>query len=407
LKILVISQYFWPENFRINDLATELFLRGHEVTVLTGLPNYPCGTVFKNYKNKPSDFSKLEGVEIVRVPMVPRGKTKLNLLINYITFALSGSSIGLWKLRGRDFDVIFTNQLSPVTVGIPALILGKFKKAPIVFWVLDLWPDSLKATGTVRSAFLLGLVGCLVKFIYKRCDLILAQAQSFIPYIRKFTGDRHRIEYFPSWSENIFDRKDVAIAPEIESNKDMFTIIFAGNIGESQDFPSILNAVELLQGNSKIRWFIIGEGRKAHWLRSEIENRGLGHRIRMLGNYPLERMSSFYCHADALLVSLKDEPIFSMTIPGKLQSYLASGLPILAMINGEGARIINESGCGLTCPAGDYHGLAEAVLAMSKMSESEKSQLGQSALIVNNRMFGRARLIEQLERWFSRWSNDY
>lgn len=399
MRLLVITQYFWPENFRVNDLVAELVSRGHEVTVLTGLPNYPEGKVFQQYRDDPGSYSRYEGACVVRVPLTSRGQGGLRLIINYLSFAVSASVIGLWKLRGRRFDAIFTFQLSPVTVGLPAALMRRIKRAPLAFWVLDLWPETLQAIGAVHSPLLLRAVGRLVAFIYRRCDLILAQSKSFIPQIKKYAGEKQRVEYFPSWAESIFDRQDVAPASEIPLQPGSFNVMFAGNIGEAQDFPGILAAAESLQSHKHIRWLIVGDGRMAHWVTDEIKRRKLHDCVLMLGRYSVERMPSFFKHANALLVSLKDEPIFSMTIPGKLQSYLAVGIPVVAMLNGEGAELVSRSRSGLTCAAGDPGGLADAVLSLSKMSEVERAAMGKNGLDIGAREFSRARLMDDLDVW--------
>ncbi|MEQ1528923.1 MAG: glycosyltransferase family 4 protein [Methylococcales bacterium] len=398
MKILIVSQYFWPENFRINDLASEMVRRGHKVTVLTGLPNYPEGKVLKQFSNDPTHFANYKGVGIIRVPLIPRGQGGLRLILNYFTFAISASILGLWKLRGRKFDVIFAFEPSPITVGIPAVVMRAVKRAPLAFWVLDLWPETLQAIGVVHSRVLLLAVSKLVTFIYKRCDLILAQSKSFIPKIQKYAGASHRVVYFPSWAESIFDMQRVTPAGEVPFRHGSFNVMFAGNIGDAQDFPAILKAVESLKSHERIRWLIVGDGRKAHWVVDEIKRRNLQHCFLMLGRYPVERMPSFFKHADALLVSLKDEPIFSMTIPGKLQSYLAAGIPVVAMLNGEGAEVVKSSNSGLTCAAGDHVGLAEAVLQLSKVACNEREKMGRNGLEVSAREFDRNKLIDQLEK---------
>lgn len=399
MQLLVVSQYFWPENFRINDLVAELVRRGHQVTVLTGIPNYPDGVVFPQFRENPEHYSYYEGAEIVRVPMKPRGRGGMHLMLNYLSFAVSASIVGIWKLRGQKFDAIFTCQLSPVTVGLPAVALRAIKRAPMAFWILDLWPETLQAIGAVRSPMVLRAVGKLIEFIYKRCDVILAQSRSFIPKIRKYAGQSNRIEYFPSWAEQIFGVRKAVPAKEVPLKAGSFNVMFAGNIGEAQDFPAILAAAEHLKSHADIRWLIVGDGRAASWVTDEIKRRNLQECVLMLGRYPIERMPSFFKHADALLVSLQDEPIFSMTIPGKLQSYLAASIPIVAMLNGEGSEVVRKSNAGLTCSAGDHEGLAAAVLKLSEMSEDDLRLMGKNGLDVTARDFDRSTLIDKLESW--------
>ena len=399
MRLLVVTQYFWPENFRINDLVTEFILRGHTVTVLSGLPNYPEGSVFPEFKCNPGAFREFQGAEVVRVPLVPRGRGRLRLVMNYLSFAISASVLGCWKLRGRSFDAIFVYEPSPILVGIPAAILRRLKRAPVAFWVLDLWPQTLQALGVVRSPALLKATGALVSFVYHRCDMILAQSRSFIPQIARYCRRPVRIAYFPSWSEPVFMQAPESAAVEVPVQRGSFDVMFAGNIGEAQDFPAVLAAAELLKEHTRIRWLVVGDGRMAAWVREEIKRRGLEDRVLMLGRHPVDRMPAFYEHADALLVCLRDEPIFAMTIPGKLNTYLAAGLPVVAMLNGEGAEVVERSRAGLTCRAGDAQGLAAVVLQLASMSNEQRAELGRNARAASEGEFDRNRLLTQLENW--------
>lgn len=397
MRILVVTQYFWPENFRINDLVQALRARGHELTVLTGEPNYPAGVWFEPYLADKARFSNYHGTPVVRVPMVARGNGRLRLVLNYLSFALSASVLGLWRLKGQRFDVILAYEPSPITVGIPAAVLRFSKKAPMAFWVLDLWPETLQAIGILKPGPLFNLVGLLVKCIYARCDVILAQSTSFIAKIRQYARPQTPVEYFPNWAESVFDGAPAPAAPEVRPMQSSFTILFAGNIGEAQDFPAILDAVQQLAAHQDIRWIVLGDGRMRAWVADEIARRGLQGRIELLGSFPVERMPSFYAHADALLVSLKDEPIFGMTIPGKLQSYLACGVPVLGMLNGEGAHIIREHRVGVAAPAGDAAALAAAVLELKGLSVAQRAEMGRRGRTLYEQQFARDRLVEKAE----------
>lgn len=401
MRLLVVSQYFWPENFRINDLVAEMVRRGHEVTVLTGIPNYPEGWVNSDFRADPQRFSEWSGARIVRVPILVRGQGALRLLLNYLSFVLCASIFGVWKLRGQSYDAIFAYQLSPVTSVLPAVVLRAIKRAPMAMWVLDLWPETLSAVGVVRSKRILTIVERLVSFIYRRCDLILAQSNSFVSAIKLRAGTDRRVEYFPSWAESIFHSGEIEPAPEVPVTSGSFNVMFAGNIGDAQDFPSILKAAEILREQSEIRWLIVGDGRAAAWVATEIERRDLTGKVIMLGRFPLERMPAFFQHADTLLVALKDEPIFALTIPGKVQSYLATGIPVVAMLNGEGAKVISESGAGLVCAAGDADGLARSVLALSRMSPEHRKEMGFRAKRTYLHEFEREALMDRLEFWLS------
>jgi len=405
MRILVVTQYFWPENFRINDLCAELAQRGHEVTVLTGKPNYPDGDVFKEFKQDPSGFEQYNDCQVVRVPMIARGRTSLQLILNYLSFALSASLLGLFKLRKKQFDIIFVCQLSPVTSALPAILYKKIHNIPVTMWVLDLWPESLEAVGAIKSPRLLNLVGKLVSFVYNHCDLILGQSKSFIGGIGVYckNKNKNKIKYFPSWPETIFsnNQNDVKNG-EILKFSNSFNILFAGNIGEAQDFPTILKAVEILKFKDiKVKLFVVGDGRHFSWLKEQVEERKLNEYIYLLGRYPLEMMPRFYASADALLVTLRESKIFSMTIPGKVQSYMAAEKAILAMLDGEGARVIKEADCGYVSRSGDYKQLADSIIRMAKLDKSSLDKLGSNAKKYVLEEFDRNKLITQLEYWFT------
>ncbi|MDO8263081.1 MAG: glycosyltransferase family 4 protein [Gallionella sp.] len=401
MRVLLVSQYFWPENFRINDLARELVERGHHVTVLTGKPNYPSGKVFAEFKSAPNAFGDYFGASVCRVPMLARGTGGLRLMLNYLSFVVGASVFAPVRLLGKRFDVVFVFEPSPITVGLPAILLGKLKHAPVILWVQDLWPDTLVAVNAVTSHRLLAAVGSMVRFIYKRCVLVLGQSHGFLDRIAAYCDDTAKIRYFPNWAEDAPATADVTPAPEIPLKGDTFDILFAGNIGEAQDFPAILDAIELLKSRAEIRWIIVGDGRRSDWLRIEIARRGLDQCVLMLGWFPLDRMPSFYARADALLVSLRADPVFALTVPSKVQSYLMGGVPVLGMLDGEGAEVIRKAKAGLTCAAGDSAGLAKAVLELSAMPRAQRMCLGENGRRYAESEFGRSVLTDRLEGWLA------
>jgi colanic acid biosynthesis glycosyl transferase WcaI len=403
VRILIFSQYFWPESFRVNDVVAALTERGHKVTVLTSTPNYPDGQVFADYAANPSAFIHYYGADIFRIPQIARGKSKLRLIANYLSFVVSGFLFAPWHLRERSFDAIFMFETSPITSALPALFLRRLKRAPLLMWVLDLWPDTLSAVGVVKSPKILKLLGQLVSFIYRKCDLILMQSKGFKENIRQYAGGDERVRYFPQWAEAGLIEQMLCVepAPEMWEQRRAFNILFAGNIGEAQDFPAILAAAEILRDETNLRWFIVGDGRASDSVRAEISRRGLNDQVVMLGRFPLERMPSFFRCADALLVSLRDEPIFALTIPGKVQSYLATGVPMVAMLNGEGRRVIEDAGSGLTCAAGDSAELAATVRTLMSLTESERAQMGNKGRAYCAAEFDRDWLIGRLEGWMA------
>ncbi|KXJ51766.1 MAG: glycosyltransferase WbuB [Thalassospira sp. Nap_22] len=402
MRILIVSQYFWPENFRINDLCEELVRRGHDVTVLTGLPNYPSGTVFDEYKQSPKIFRDYKGVKVIRVPVISRGYgSSLRLVLNYLSYVVLAGFYGIVKFRKKQFDVTFVYEPSPVTVCLPAIAIRKFKKIPVVFWVLDLWPETLQSVGAVKSEKLLNAVGKLVSYIYDRCDLVLGQSEAFYDGIARYCRDKSKIKYFPSWSEEIFSRQQANTDNPLSTEEATFKVLFAGNVGEAQDFPSLLKAAEHLQSiNSNAVFYIVGDGRVSAWLEREVFKRGLEKRVRLLGRQALDAMPDFYAEADVLLVTLKKSPVFEKTIPGKIQTYLTAGKPILTMMTGEGSEVIVRAECGLIADSGDYHKLCQNIESLSAMSREELLELGENARKYADIHFNREKLINQLEEWF-------
>jgi colanic acid biosynthesis glycosyl transferase WcaI len=397
VRILVVSQYFWPEDFRINELVSELIVRGHDLTILTGRPNYPAGTLFPAFRDHPERFARYRGARVIRVPMLSRGRGGIRLALNYASFAVSATLVGILRLWRSRFDAVFVFEPSPVTVGLPAIALRALKGWPVAFWILDQWPETLAAVGAVRSPTLLRWAGRLVSFIYRRCDVLLAPSRSLMGQARRYTRPGQRVEYFPNWAETGYGDAEAAPAPEVPSWSGRFSIMFAGNIGESQNFGAILDAAESLREDAGIRWLIVGDGRAAAWVQNEIERRQLQERVLMLGRRPQERMPSFFRHADALLVSLKADPVFAMTVPGKIQSYLAFGRPVLGMLDGEAAQVISEAGAGFTCAAGDAAGLARIASELSRSTAQARAAMGASGAAYARREFDRDVLLTRLE----------
>ncbi|MEW5715686.1 glycosyltransferase family 4 protein [Pseudomonas sp. SB113] len=402
LSILVVTQYFWPENMRINDLVRDLSERGHSVTVLTGLPNYPEGAVDARYSVDPESFMAYSGAKIVRVPLVPRGKRSISLIMNYLSFFTAASTIGAWKLRAEKYDAVFVYAVSPVMVAIPALLIGRMKKAPVFIWVLDLWPETLRAVGVLRHPSLLAVVGKMVSWIYNRADYLLLQSHGFLDNVKRYcTKDiaPERLVYFPSWAEDDFSGVTSPTSSLLARDDQLFTVLFAGNLGEAQDFPAVIEAARALKGKVAVRWVIVGDGRMSDWLATKVKSHQLDN-VLLLGRHPLEDMPALFASADALLVSLKTNDVFEKTIPGKVQAYLASGKPILGMINGEAARVINESGSGLSCPSGDAAALTRITLELATMSAKQLERMGAAGREYYLEHYSKPTLLARLEQLF-------
>ena len=401
MRILIITQYFWPENFRINEVAEELVKLGHKVYILTGYPNYPKGEVYPEFKKDYKKFSQYKGIKIIRVPILSRKKNNINLALNYISFLFNSIFIGYFKLKGKEFDIIFTCQLSPVTIGITSAFFSKIRNIPQIFWVQDLWPDTLVALNILKKNWQINLFKILVNWIYSRCDLILAQSKNILKEIKTYSSVEDNLYYFPTWGESDLFLEIAPPAPEIKA-KDIFTIVFAGNIGEAQDFPNLIKAVHnmILNSVKNFRIIFIGDGSKKEWVISEVRKLNIEQYFEFYKSYPLERMPSFFRHADVLLVSLLNKKVFNMTIPGKIPFYLASGIPIIGIICGAGAEVIKKSKGGFVCDSGDYLGLSKLIQKIISLDKKDLQKIGLKGKEYADKEFSKQTLINKLNKIF-------
>ena len=401
MRILIITQYYWPENFRINEVSEELVKLGHKVYILTGYPNYPKGEVYPEFKKDYKKFSQYKGIKIIRVPILSRKKNNINLALNYISFLFNSIFIGYFKLKGKEFDIVFTCQLSPVTIGITSAFFAKIRNIPQIFWVQDLWPDTLVALNILSKNWQINFFKILVNWIYSRCDLILAQSKNILKEIKNYSSVRDNIYYFPTWGESDLFLKIASPAPEIKP-KDIFTIIFAGNIGEAQDFPNLIKAVHnmILNSVKNFRIIFIGDGSKKEWVISEVRKLNIEQYFEFYKSYPLERMPSFFRHADVLLVSLLNKKVFNMTIPGKIPFYLASGIPIIGIICGAGAEVIKKSKGGFVCDSGDYLSLSKLMQKIIRLDKKDLQKIGLKGKEYADKEFSKQTLIKKLNKIF-------
>ena len=394
MKLLIVSQYYWPENFRINDVAKTLLEKGVDVEVLTGKPNYPQGDKFPGYRSWGCQCELHQDITINRIPMLARGQHAVRLAGNYLSFVVSGLMFAPWMLRNKKIDVIFVYAPSPILQAIPAIFLGWLKGCPVVLWVQDLWPESLSATGFVKNRFALKLVELVVRYIYRHVDLLLVQSKAFEAQVRLLAGDTP-ITYYPNSVDEIFATPAQHAAPEVVGLGQCFTVMFAGNIGSAQAVEVIVEAVTLLQAFPEIHFVVLGEGSRWEWMKQEVQKRELRN-LHLPGRFPVETMPSFMQKASALLVTLADQEIFKATIPSKVQAYLAAGRPILACLNGEGAQLVTQAGAGLAVPAEDAQALAEAVLRLYHMSKQELDAMGERGRLYYARHFSHDKLVDEL-----------
>ncbi|PJE43437.1 MAG: glycosyltransferase WbuB [Pseudomonas sp.] len=403
MRILVLSQYFWPESFIINDIVRTLDEQGHEVVVATGKPNYPDGKVFDGYRALGTQRERyLDRIDVVRVPLWPRGGGGArNLILNYLSFVIAGFFCLPSLLRKREFDAILVFAPSPILQAIPAIPLKWIKRAKLALWVQDLWPDSLTATGFVKNPHVLRMVGWLVKGIYRCCDKLLVQSHAFFMPVARY-APKEKIYYFPNSirGECIAEESTAVPRELIELLNNHFCVVFAGNLGTAQGLDTIVQAAIELRGDPDLRLVLVGSGSRLAWLESQKRSLGLDNLV-LPGRFPIQAMPYIFERSSALLVTLSDRDIFSQTVPSKIQAYLAAGKPILASLNGEGARVVIEAGAGLTSPAEQVHALVKNIRELQSMNPLQRKQMGRAGRDYFDRNFEMRsqvkRLVEMLQ----------
>jgi glycosyltransferase involved in cell wall biosynthesis len=381
MRVLIWTQYFWPENFHINAVARYLHQNEHdlEVTILTGKPNYPKGRIFSGYETGGVYREEFHGCQIVRIPIRARGTGSASaLMLNYLSFILSGYLYAPFALLGKKYDIIFVYAPSPLLQALPAISLAWLKRVPLVLWVQDLWPDALQATGFIKNRWLLGMVGLAVNFVYRFSDLILIPSEGFREPVERRGAASEKIRYHPNSADDIHAQvethQDMELANAIRKD---FSVVFAGNIGKAQSCETIVAAAKLLQDVPRIKFYLAGKGSMAESVSRDITAGGLGN-VTMAGEIAPKDIPAIYAASSALLLTLRDEPALSATIPSKLQGYLAAGKPIIASSSGESANEVIRANAGLTCSPENAEELAKAVLQLYRMSPDARTNLGEN-----------------------------
>lgn len=395
MKILVVCQYYYPEPFRITDICESLVKRGHDVTVLTGLPNYPEGIVLQEYRHGNKREEILNGVKIIRCFEIGRGKSKVKLFLNYFSYAVSATLKAL--IMKENFDVVLVNQLSPVMMGIPAMVYKKKHNKKILFYCLDLWPDSLAAGGVNEGSIIYKIFYKISKWIYKSADMILVTSSMFEDYFRNILQmNTVNIKHLPQYAEDLFIPKEDTSVTEIAASTEnkTYNFVFAGNIGDMQSVETIIKTANELKTIENISFHIVGDGSKLEDCKKLTDDLDLEN-IKFYGRRPVQDMPQFYGIADAMLITLKDNKALSYTLPGKVQSYMATGKPIIGAINGETRRVISEAACGFSCEAENYKALADLIKTFCDSNEKEQMATNAQKFYFNN--YNKVSFINSLE----------
>lgn len=397
LNIIIISQNFFPENFKSNDIAFDLKNRGHNVTVLTGIPHYPFGKYFKGYSILNKRIEVINGVKVYRCFQIPRGKrfSKYLLPFTYLSFMFFSSFWAVYLSFRNKYDLVFVHQVSPITQTLPAILIKKIQRIPLVIWVLDLWPEAYISGSGKKNLFILNLLNKYVLYSYNNCDKILISSKGFEKPIKSNFHQHDKIQYFPNWAEDVFEVFDLKQIPELPNG---FIIMLAGNLGVSQNLENLMKVALELRGE-EIRWVIIGDGSKKEWLDMFVKKNDLYSSVFLLGKFPIELMSSFYDQADLMLLSLGNEYVeLKQVVPARLQSYMAVGKPVLGFLDGEAANIIMDAECGFVVSSNDINGMVSLLTNIINSQIDNLPKLGQNAKLYYEMNFKKKKCLDNLEK---------
>lgn len=392
MKILVVCQHFYPENFRINDITYELVKKGHDVTVLTGLPNYPEGKVFKGYHFFHNRRQNINGVKIRRCSLVGRRKSTLMMGINYAWFAVFGCLKALFMKK--DFDIAYVYQISPISMAWPAIVVSKLKKIPLVIHCLDQWPISVTTGPISKESGLYKFLTHISVWTYKQAYRIIISSKSFKKYFENelnITANEKGLTYYPSYAETTYEN-----VGSVEN--DTFDILFAGNIGPAQSVETLVEAANLLKNNNNIVFHIVGDGLSRESCENLVAKYGLNN-VKFYGYHPVDEMPKYYALADAFAITMVDNEVVNSTLPAKVQSYMLAGKPIIGAISGEVKEVIKEAKCGYCTDSGNVSELAKIIENVYNQKE-ELDQLGKNGYLYYKENFDKDVCISNLEKIF-------
>ena len=396
MKLLIVSHYFWPENLQINDVARSIKSKGNEVHVLTGKPNYPDGSFYQGYQFFKKGDEVWQGIKIFRSKVFPRGKkSKVRLSINYLSSALFGSIKAYF--HKENYDAILVYGVSPVTTAIPAIVIGKKKNIPVYFWVQDLWPQTVADAGNIHNKSVLGALNILTKWVYKHSKKVLIQSKGFRSYIIKQGVLDNKIIYHPNTVDSFYHE----VSPSKEIKKILpqapFIIMFAGNIGEAQDFENVMEVANKIHAkNNNIHFVVLGDGSKKPYVVEKIDQYGLKDNFHLLGAFPAKQMPHFFACADVMLLTLKKSEVFALVIPNKMQAYLACAKPIIVGADGIVADMVKEAQSGFASPSGDCQGMVNNILAIYNLSDADRRLMGKNGRKYFEENFDRDKLLNRL-----------
>ena len=406
-RVLVISQCFYPEQFRINDITEQWVKRGYDITVVTAIPNYPQGKFYDGYGITKNRTEYYKGMKIVRLPIIPRGNNPIMLCLNYLSFIISGF---FWsKLTKLDVDYVFNFETSPITQSLLGVWYSKRKKKPYYLYIQDLWPENVESVAGVKNKFILNLIGKMVDYIYSNSTKVLATSKSMIEAIKSRNVPQSKLEYFPQYAEDFYKPVDKNMVENKIKNtiysknihgRENFNLIFTGNIGYAQGLDILPKVAKILKQDDlpkNVIFNMIGDGRYKSTLIKIIKDLNVEDMFNFINRQPAEKIPQYMSLSDVAVLTLSNNKVFEMTIPAKLQSYIACAMPIVASAQGETENIINESNCGICVKNGDEIAFARAIKQLMFLEKKELNKLGQNGMEYSKKNFNRELLLNQMD----------
>lgn len=395
MRILLVTQNFYPESFKGNDIAFELAKRGYQVDVLTAIPNYPQGRFYKGYGLFSKRKEIINGVTIRRVLTIPRRHNKICLIFNYLSFWIFGSIRAFFLALTQCYDRVFVHQISPIMQAYPGIVVSRMQHIPLYMWVLDIWPDSMISGGNIRNKTVIRIMNRIVTHIYDNCTKILISSQGFRDLVNRNGDYNDRIVYFPNWCDDLLLMPIVDI-PEVPKG---FRIMMAGNLGEAHRLNEVMKVALMMRNETYVKWIFVGDGSKKRWLEDFVKKNKLETTVFILGRYPFTAMPAFFAQADAMLLTLKaDFPHLRAVVPARLQSYMSAARPILAMVDGGAAHIIEAADCGYAVSAEDTEALVSLIRDKVLTDPKTFAEKGQNGRCYFERHFTKEHCMNNLEK---------
>lgn len=372
MRILMVSQHYWPEPFNVSEICEALVERGHRITVLTGTPNYPEGDIYSGYENRKNAFQQRNGVEIVRVPLVPRKHDPVHRVLNYYSFARSGEKTQ--RTLPSNFDAVVSFQTSPVMQARPAIAFAERTGVPLLHYVVDIWPECLLAGGIKKGSAVYQHYAKVSSDIYGKADRLAVTSPLFVDYLSDLLGHRIEAALLPQYAEEGFFASNTGPVPE-DYDPSRFNVTFAGNVGAAQSVQTLVRAAVLLNDDVHFAFHVVGSGSELSACVKLAEELGVGN-VTFHGRHDIAEMPSYYAASDAMAATFSSDEMLAWTLPRKIQSYMAAGRPIVAAIGGETERVVDDAQCGVCCGAEDAEGLADAVRRLAQLPRESRIEMG-------------------------------